>query len=93
MADFCAGLGPLLEKQGVAGRQAGREPLAQVAFDCLGQPLLACHTGDASHRVHIDNPHEEGGLPDNGMRRWALSKLRPDARRLVHLLHQSPLES
>ena len=55
MADFCAGLGPLLEKQG-------------VAFDRLGQPLLACHTGDASHRVHIDNPHEEGGLPDNGMR-------------------------
>ena len=36
----------------------------------MGQPLLTCYTGDATHRVHIDNPHdgEEGSLPDNGMR-------------------------
>jgi len=58
MADFCAGLGPLLEKE------------LGVRFDRLGQPLLTCYTGDATHRVHIDNPHdgEEGSLPDNGMR-------------------------
>ena len=42
----------------------------EVSFDRLGQPLLTCYTGDATHRVHIDNPHqgEEGSLPDNGMR-------------------------
>ncbi|CAK8999949.1 unnamed protein product [Durusdinium trenchii] len=57
MADFCAGLGPLLEKE------------LGVAFDRLGQPLLTCYTGDATHKIHIDNPHEdESSLPDNGMR-------------------------
>ncbi|CAJ1344651.1 unnamed protein product [Effrenium voratum] len=57
MGDFCAGLGPLLEKE------------LGVTFDRLGQPLLTCYTGDRQHQVHIDNPHnEEGTLPDNGMR-------------------------
>ena len=42
----------------------------EVRFDRLGQPLLTCYTGDATHRVHIDNPHDgdEGSPPDNGMR-------------------------
>ncbi|CAE7544619.1 EGLN2 [Symbiodinium sp. CCMP2592] len=58
MADFCAGLGPLLEKE------------IGVSFDRLGQPLLTCYTGDRQYSVHIDNPHngDDAGLPDNGMR-------------------------
>eukprot|EP00931_Biecheleriopsis_adriatica_P005703 TRINITY_DN107186_c0_g1_i1.p1 TRINITY_DN107186_c0_g1~~TRINITY_DN107186_c0_g1_i1.p1 ORF type:complete len:317 (+),score=83.35 TRINITY_DN107186_c0_g1_i1:61-1011(+) len=58
MADFAAGIGPLLEKD------------LGVEFDRLGQPLLTCYTGDRQYALHIDNPHrgEEQGLPDNGMR-------------------------
>ncbi|CAE7221135.1 MTR1 [Symbiodinium natans] len=76
MADFCAGLGPLLEKE------------MGVSFDRLGQPLLTCYTGERQYSVHIDNPHsgEDQGLPDNGMR--TLVAELSDVRALKQRLHE-----
>ncbi|CAE8674531.1 unnamed protein product, partial [Polarella glacialis] len=55
MADFCGGLGPLLEKD------------LGVSFDRIGQAMLTCYTGERQYALHIDNPHagHEQGLPDN----------------------------